>query len=117
MSGRTVSHVVGEELRMLRHEEACTQGWSERYVLGALSSEERDEFEEHFFDCQECAAHVRTSYLFVKAVETTLKREIKRPFEQNAGMQPEPAVIPRPGPRPRQSKSWLPASLIEALPF
>lgn len=32
----------------------------ERYVLGELSPEQRDEFEEHYFDCPECAADIRS---------------------------------------------------------
>ena len=27
----------------------------EKYLLQELAGEERDQFEEHFFDCQECA--------------------------------------------------------------
>jgi anti-sigma factor RsiW len=33
---------------------------AEKYILGELSAAERDQFEEHYFECQECADAVRT---------------------------------------------------------
>ncbi len=41
--------------------EATNAGATERYLLGTLSRAERDEFEEHFFDCLECAEDVRAA--------------------------------------------------------
>lgn len=42
------------------HSEAVGLMATERYLLGELSSEIREAFEEHFFECQECAVDVRT---------------------------------------------------------
>jgi hypothetical protein len=39
---------------------------TERYLLNELESEVRDEFEEHYFDCPECAQDVSTAYQFVE---------------------------------------------------
>jgi hypothetical protein len=36
----------------------------ERYLLGQLSTSESDEFEQHFFDCLECARELRASAMF-----------------------------------------------------
>jgi len=41
------------------HQEAVERGAAERYVLGDLPEAERDQFEEHFFECAECAREVR----------------------------------------------------------
>ena len=43
----------------MEHREAVERGLAERYVLGDLSDPEREAFEEHFFDCPECAREVR----------------------------------------------------------
>jgi len=45
----------------------------ERYLLDELTPEVRDEFEEHFFDCQECATDLSATAAFMDAA----KREFK----------------------------------------
>ena len=47
------------------HTAVVRQKMTERYLLGELDSEVRDEFEEHFFDCSECALDVRAGAQFV----------------------------------------------------
>jgi len=42
----------------LEHERIESDGVVERYVLGTLSTEERDAFEEHLVGCADCAARV-----------------------------------------------------------
>ncbi|MGO9931212.1 MAG: hypothetical protein ACLPV8_05305, partial [Steroidobacteraceae bacterium] len=62
------------------HHEAIRRGTVERYMLGELAAPERDEFEEHFFDCQECAADLGTTAAFLDAARRELKRgPIARP--------------------------------------
>jgi hypothetical protein len=61
------------------HEEAVRQKATERYLLDELDPELRDQFEEHLFDCQECALDVRAAAMFV---------------EQSKGILAEPAVSP-----------------------
>jgi Putative zinc-finger len=46
------------------HDEAIGSQAAERYVAGELSPAERDAFEEHFFDCPECAEEVRWQQIF-----------------------------------------------------
>ena len=43
----------------MEHQEAIQMLAAERYLLGELTDAERDQFEEHFFDCPECAEDVR----------------------------------------------------------
>jgi anti-sigma factor RsiW len=43
------------------HNEALQLQAAEKYVLGELSQPLRDEFEEHFFECQECALDVKAA--------------------------------------------------------
>jgi len=40
------------------HETAVKTGATERYLLGELTGEDRDRFEEHYFMCPECAEDV-----------------------------------------------------------
>jgi Putative zinc-finger len=47
------------------HDEAIRQKVTERYLLDELDPELRDQFEEHLFDCQECALDLRTAAMFV----------------------------------------------------
>jgi len=46
------------------HEEALRIQAPEKYLLGEFSEVERDQFEDHFFDCQACAAEVRGGAVF-----------------------------------------------------
>jgi hypothetical protein len=48
------------------HEQAVGQNATERYLLDELDPDQRDQFEEHFFDCQHCATDVRVAAMFVE---------------------------------------------------
>ena len=54
------------------HNEAIRLSATEQYLLGELSPELRDEFEEHFFECAECAEDVRAASLFVEQSKVVL---------------------------------------------
>jgi Putative zinc-finger len=47
------------------HSEAVRLGAAERYLLGELPPDVREQFEEHFFGCMECAQDVRAGAAFV----------------------------------------------------
>lgn len=48
---------------------------AEKYLLGELTIEQRDQFEEHFFGCAECAADVRSGAALVDNARHVLKHE------------------------------------------
>jgi len=54
------------------HSEALRQQAAEKYVLGELPKPLRDEFEQHFFDCQECALDVKAAAGFVDNARAVL---------------------------------------------
>ncbi|MCC6587914.1 MAG: zf-HC2 domain-containing protein [Bryobacterales bacterium] len=56
----------------MRHEAAKEMLASERYLLGELTAEERDQFEEHFFTCAECAADVRAGAMLFDNLKAEL---------------------------------------------
>ena len=43
------------------HRQATQLTAVEKYLLDELTPEVRDQFEEHFFDCQDCAADLRAT--------------------------------------------------------
>jgi hypothetical protein len=49
----------------MEHSDAIRLRAAERYVLGELSSQLRDEYEEHYFACQECAMELKATVAFV----------------------------------------------------
>lgn len=65
------------------HTEAVNQLAVEKYLLGELSPEVRDSFEEHFFGCDECSTDLRAMTLFLAQA----KQELARPA---AVLVPEP---------------------------
>lgn len=54
------------------HDVVVRQKMTERYLLNELESGTRDEFEEHFFGCPECALDVRVGAAFVDQTKTIL---------------------------------------------
>lgn len=51
-------------MELMDHEIAIQMKACERYVLGELSAEERDEFEDHFSDCTRCMEDVSLASMF-----------------------------------------------------
>ena len=56
----------------MNHSEAVEQMVSERYLLNELTPDARDAFEEHVFDCPECALDLRAGALFVQEAKIQL---------------------------------------------
>ncbi|HWA93170.1 MAG TPA: zf-HC2 domain-containing protein [Terracidiphilus sp.] len=81
------------------HNEAIQTMAVERYLLNELPSELRDEFEEHLFDCPECAMDLRTGAVFVK--ET---RECLPTLAESKPSIGTPVLVTSPSPR---KKNWF----------
>ena len=65
---------------------------AEKYVLGEMTDELRDQFEEHYFDCAECALDVEAAAAFITASKEVFAAE------------PATAPIRLPIPANRESK-------------
>ena len=63
----------------MEHELAIKSLAAERYLLDEMTSQERDEFEEHFFGCSECADAVRTGTAFTANGREAVKEQALRP--------------------------------------
>jgi hypothetical protein len=55
------------------HSEAIDGKFTERYLLGELTPAQRDQFEEHYFDCAICADDVQTGAVFVDTTRALLR--------------------------------------------
>lgn len=66
------------------HQQARELRAAEKYVLGELPGEQRERFEEHYFDCSECALDVQTCTAFVAASkEIFQEKSVKWPVEND----------------------------------
>ena len=75
------------------HTAVVRQKMTERYLLNELESEVRDEFEEHYFDCPECALDVRAASQFLEESKLVLAEEAQ-PLLVRATSRPEFARQP-----------------------
>ncbi len=72
----------------MNHNEAVQLMAVERYLLDELTSELRDEFEEHMFDCAECALDLRAGATFVQEVKLQLPQLAVSPDPAAPGIEP-----------------------------
>lgn len=82
----------------MTHADAVRTLATERYLLDEMSEIERFAFEEHFFDCVECAEDVRTGSEMRKAVKAGLLPDASR----------EQRVVPLHG----RTRRWNPAVVV-----
>src|SRR5690348_12606740 len=91
------------------HNEAIQQMLAERYLLGELTAEQRDAFEEHAFDCRECSLDLRMGMAFIDTAKVEL------PMLAVASKAPSVPEIARPIKKRDTWQSWLrPAFAIPA---
>ncbi|MDQ3282636.1 MAG: zf-HC2 domain-containing protein [Acidobacteriota bacterium] len=91
------------------HDYATAEHLAERYFLGELSDAEADAFEEHFFDCVECAAYVREELVMLEA-----GREVARAALAAKAPAPAPSNVVPMTPR-RKVPSWISAAAAAML--
>ncbi|HXM21049.1 MAG TPA: zf-HC2 domain-containing protein [Terriglobales bacterium] len=84
------------------HSEAIDLMAAEKYLLGELTPESREQFEEHFFDCQECALEVRTGAAFVEHSKVVLSEPVAI----------SPMKVPGPAPANSGWFGWLRAAFV-----
>src|SRR5260370_20161250 len=65
------------------HDEAVRLQAAVRYVLGELSPSQRDEYEEHYFDCSECALDLKAAVTFVDASREVCRQEAEKVGKKN----------------------------------
>jgi hypothetical protein len=85
------------------HADAMRMNATERYLLNELDTTQLEQFEEHMFECQECALDVHAASTFLEQSKNIL-----------AEPAPTPVPVPRPVPAPSPWFAWLRPSI--ALP-
>lgn len=68
----------------MTHVEAQRDMSVERYLLGELQGDARDEFEDHLFDCAFCAADLRAGADFAEGLRATGPKLVAMPARPNA---------------------------------
>ena len=70
----------------MNHQEALQEMAVERYLLGELSGASLDNFEEHLFECSECAMEVKIGGTFIDSVRTevSVPRRVAAPRVESA---------------------------------
>jgi hypothetical protein len=63
----------------MNHQEALREMAVERYLLGELSGASLDSFEEHLFECSECAVDVKSGVTFIDVARTELSAPRREP--------------------------------------
>lgn len=91
-----------EQMGQMDHSEAVNLMAAERYLLGELPADLRDAFEEHLFDCPECAFDIRAGVAFVDEVRVQLPGLASMPAESAA--QPAANAPDRPAAEPKRRK-------------
>jgi Putative zinc-finger len=92
------------------HNEAVRQKATEKYLLEELEPERRDEFEEHLFDCQDCALDLRSAAMFVEQTKVVLGK-VPAVAPLAARIEPRPVQ-----PQPAGWLAWFrPAFALPAL--
>jgi Putative zinc-finger len=90
------------------HDMVVRQKMTERYLLDELDPAARDEFEEHFFDCKECALDVHAGALFVEQSKVVLAEKAE---SVAAGL---PATTPGPA-KPHWLTWFRPAIVVPVM--
>jgi hypothetical protein len=91
------------------HKKAIRTNAVDRYLLGELSTAERQEFEEHFFACGECSEDLHVGAILVNNSRAILREEFLDPVPASPGATPH-----RPGWSLRWSHLPMAASIALA---
>src|SRR6266699_912585 len=65
------------------HNQAIQLQAAVKYVLGELSQVQRDEYEEHYFDCADCAVDIKALATFADTAREVLRQEKANQFAKN----------------------------------
>ena len=82
----------------MNHADAVRMNATEKYLLNELDSAELERFEEHMFDCQECALDVRAAAAFLEQSKNVLAKAAPVPVQ---------VLRPVPAPSPSHWLAWL----------
>ena len=79
----------------MNHELSIKMQAADKYLLGELSPSEREAFEQHFFECPECAEEIRLGFYFKDNANAVFREEA------------QPAYRPVRSAKPRDWFAWM----------
>lgn len=65
---------------MMDHDSVIDNKTPERYMLGELTDAEGDAYEEHYFECPECAEELRSGVEFMHCAREVMQQEAATQF-------------------------------------
>jgi hypothetical protein len=86
----------------MNHKVVTAQNMTERYLLNELDPTAREEFEEHYFKCEECAADLQAAALLVEKIKDGAI----------LGLESRPVQASTPIPAPRAWFGWLRGAFV-----
>lgn len=93
------------------HTEALRLQAAEKYLLNEFSEPQREEYEEHYFDCHDCAEDLKATAVFLESVRQLIREGILEPQ-----MARQNAAVAAPRQTNRGFLAWLrPAFALPAL--
>src|SRR6266478_19064 len=86
---------VDTTLRMAQmdHNQALQLQAAVKYVLGELSQVQRDEYEDHYFDCAECAVDIKALATFADTTREVLRHERATQIGKGLAVQSAPLAV------------------------
>src|SRR5438046_9901580 len=71
-------------MALMDHNQAVQLQAAVKYMLGELSQTQRDEYEEHYFDCAECAVDIQALVTFADTGREVLRQEKASQYRKEA---------------------------------
>jgi anti-sigma factor RsiW len=74
----------------MEHNEALRLQAAEKYLLGELNRAQREEYEEHYFDCPACAEELKVTVAFMESAKQVAGERVPEPVD-NKRLAPAPS--------------------------
>lgn len=65
----------------MEHTEAVRLQAAEKYLLGELNRAQREEYEEHYFDCSACAEELKATVAFMESAKQVARERVPEPVD------------------------------------
>ena len=92
----------------MNHNEAVRLQAAEKYLLNEFTPSQREEYEEHYFDCYQCAEDVKATASFLEGVRQLIREGVLEPETAHAAA---PAMTRAAAPASRGFLAWLKPAL------
>jgi anti-sigma factor RsiW len=67
----------------MEHKEAVRLNAAEKYLMGEMAEAQREEYEEHYFDCVACATELKATVAFLESAKDVVRQQVLLPVAAN----------------------------------